>query len=174
MITVDAGDLQATFDRLAKYPDNLRSAYQRIGLIVKGTSEKYAPKSPTKAELKADNGRRAAAVQRWRRMAKNYQPLGTRSFGPSKHHTPGALQNSIRHQAANTYVDVFVPANSPAGSYAVKMHDERYKTWTHRGIGTKRKGPQAKEKFITRAFEHHMQNGDIEKILGNELDKAMR
>lgn len=171
-ITIDTGGLDRLFDKLARFPDNMERGFARIGLKVRGTASKYAPKSPSKAQLKADAGRREKAIGRWRRMTGNFKPLGTFTANASTSYAPGALQKSITSKAARNYVEVYVPANSPAGSYAYKMHEERYKTWTHRGIGTKRKGPQAREKFITRAFEKHLQDGSIEKILTDELKKA--
>lgn len=65
---------------------------------------------------------------------------------------PGGLMRSIMFRATPGYAEIYVPANSPAGSYAYKIHEERYSKWRELGPGSQAKGPQAREKFITRAI----------------------
>jgi len=64
---------------------------------------------------------------------------------------PGGLGRSIQLETGDDYAEVFVPVNSEAADYAVKMHDEKGVTWKNRGPGTQAKGPQADDKFIERA-----------------------
>ena len=64
---------------------------------------------------------------------------------------PGGLERSIQLETGDDFATVFVPSNSEAADYAVRMHDEKGLTWKHRGPGTQAKGPQADDKFIERA-----------------------
>lgn len=65
---------------------------------------------------------------------------------------PGGLERSISHEATKDGLSIFCAVNSEAGAYAKRIHDEKGTKWFLRGIGTRAKGPQADEKFITRAI----------------------
>ena len=85
---------------------------------------------------------------------------------------PGGLMRSIMMRSTDTLVEVFVPANSPAGTYAFKIHEEKGKSWKELGPGSQAKGPQADEKFITRAATDRSR--DFVAIMRDEIDKAIQ
>jgi hypothetical protein len=64
-----------------------------------------------------------------------------------------------------------VPMNSGARDYAYKIHSLKGKSWNKRGLGTRAKGSQADEKFITRAVEDETKN--IILIFESEINKAL-
>jgi hypothetical protein len=78
----------------------------------------------------------------------------------------GDLERSITQETASDGMEgkVFVPGNSGPGmkGYAKKLHDERGKTWRKRGPGTRHKGPQAREKYLTRAKDEYARRDMIE------------
>ena len=78
---------------------------------------------------------------------------------------------SIAFQSSDSMVEVFVPSNSPAGSYAFKMHEQKGSKWKERGPGTQAKGPQADDKFITRAATD--KNGEFIAVINDEVNKAI-
>lgn len=83
-----------------------------------------------------------------------------------------SLQNSIAFTATQDAAEVFVPSNSPAGAYAVRIHDERYKTWRNRGKMTKIKGARAREKFISRAISDNA--GKLTMIISDTISKLLK
>jgi hypothetical protein len=83
---------------------------------------------------------------------------------------PGGLERSIEKLVSGNDAIIFVAANSDAGSYAAKIHDEKGETWFKRGIGTISKGSKADDKFIERAIDCNKRN--IEKIFNNEMGKV--
>lgn len=108
-------------------------------------------------------------------LAATYSPISPKkSQGGGEEAAPGGLQNSIRHKATPAYVDIHVPINSQAGTYAVKMHDKKRKEWFRRGRGTVAKGPQADDKFIERAIGDSWKAGIIRNIWFGEIRKATR
>ena len=82
------------------------------------------------------------------------------------------LQNSIQMVATVDAAEIFVPRNSLAGAYAVRIHDERYVTWKNLGSKTKTKGARAREKFITRAISDN--ESDLAAIIRAEGKKALK
>lgn len=87
---------------------------------------------------------------------------------------PGGLMRSITTKADSEEAIIFVPQNSEAGKYASKIHDLKNKPggWKNRGPGTVAKGPEADEKFISRAIDKHNENGDYSKIIWLAMNKA--
>lgn len=65
---------------------------------------------------------------------------------------------------------VFVAANSESGKYAVRIHDEKGKTWFNRGPGTVSKGIHADENFIERALRSNREN--IDRIMIDATSKV--
>lgn len=65
---------------------------------------------------------------------------------------PGGLERSITHEATADSLSLFCAINSEAGAYAKRIHDEKGSKWFIRGIGTRAKGAQADEKFLSRAI----------------------
>lgn len=90
----------------------------------------------------------------------------------AKRPMPGGLMRSIMMRSTDSLVEVFVPANSPAGTYAHKIHEEKGSAWKERGPGTQAKGPQADEKFISRAAEYKKQ--DFVMMVSDEVAKAIQ
>lgn len=129
-------------------------ALPQCGAMVVATAVLFAPRSPTKAEFS--------------RTLKRKKETSRRSFHP------GGLEKSIESAVEGDRCVVFVRANSFAGKYAKRIHDERGETWHNRGPGTIAKGQQAREKFIERAVDEHERNGDIDRIFAFELDKALK
>lgn len=140
--------------------DAIARAMFRIANLGKAVARRYAPVSPSttllkrlkkgggSVELKATKRRAARTVTLTDFYMKRLDAMisGNESM-------PGALTMSIQGEARDNVAEIFVPANSPGGSYAEKIHDERGISWFNRGPGTQAKGPQAKEKFIERAIQ---------------------
>ena len=87
---------------------------------------------------------------------------------------PGGLQNSITMRNTPEQAEIFVPENSPAGKYAVRIHDMKNQPggWHNRGPGTIAKGAQADEKFIERAINDNMP--EIDRIVNDQIDKILK
>lgn len=81
-----------------------------------------------------------------------------KSAGAGHTANPGGLMRSIQLETGDDFAEVFVASNAEAGSYAVKIHDEKGQTWQKRGPGTQAKGPQADDKFIQRAYDVWREN----------------
>ena len=113
------------------------AALKASAKTVWGRARDYAPISPTQAQKKA--------ARKTRRKVRRKATATTRA-------KPGGLVRSIEWYAGPDYASVFVAANSDAGAYAKKIHDEKGKTWHKRGLGTVAKGGQADDKFIDRAL----------------------
>ena len=129
---------------------------KRISNVVAKKAQDYAPRSPTRTI--------ASKTLKVQRRSKSQR-------------TPGGLEKSIRPEIriAGTDVDavVFVASTAPAGKYAKRIHDEKGKTWRNRGPGTVAKGPQADDKFITRAIRDTQDNFGliVEFEIAKELGK---
>lgn len=85
------------------------------------------------------------------RLLKEY---GVRVHGKAQALAPEfsrALRDSITLESYSDHVEIGVPINSEAGSYAEKIHDERGKTWHNLGERSVQKG--ATDKFIFRAYD---------------------
>ncbi len=113
-----------------------KEALKAAAKTVWNLARHYAPISPTQAQKKA--------ARKTKRKVRRKATATSRA-------KPGGLFRSIEWYAGD-YASVFVAANSEAGKYAKKIHDEKFKTWKKRGIGTVAKGTQADEKFIERAL----------------------
>lgn len=169
----------------------IRRALFKIGGMVKKTAVEYAPISPTTSMLRqfdrrlrkggADADRMYVAGRRGQsgrvvKLTAFYMHKMPMLLAKSPRNTnrplPGGLQGSIGFRTnENNLVEVFVPANSPAGTYAAKIHDERGSSWKDLGPGSQAKGPQAREKFILRAFTDNTQQ--ILMIVNAEMAKAI-
>ena len=124
----------------------MKRANTAIAATVKDLSSDYAPKSPTDAEAKARGGK-------------------------GSFNAVTALQNSIDMKATVNFAEIFVPTNSNAGAYALKMHDGKGTSWNNYGLGTiakQQSGMKAGEKFIERAI------ADSEKDLITILDDEIK
>jgi len=131
-------------------PAGVRVANFRIGQIVKSEARNNAPISPKQSQIAQRN-----------KSGKTKQKV-----------TPGGLQRSIRVMEVNEkYVDIGVPSNSEAGSYARKIHDFKGVDWHNRGVGTVAKGPQADEKFISRAIQTKL--SAIRKVFESEIRRVL-
>lgn len=147
----------------AKITPTLSRANYRIGALVKDTAVKYAPKSPTTAERKK---RSNATKAQWKAAAKRRKKRST------SRDKPGGLMRSITFLSNPRHSEIFVALNSEAGKYAIRIHDEKGRSWHKRGPGTVAKGPEADDKFIERAVKDN--ENDILKILQNEAEKAIQ
>lgn len=127
---------------------------------VRAEAQKYAPRSPTQAQLN--------------RLRKTTRKVHRE---PNSHSRPkpGGLERSIDYSADYLEMtgEIFVAANSEAGSYAAKMHDERGKTWRNLGPGSiaKNKGGKVGDKFIERAIDDNSKT--FEKYVNDRIDKAL-
>ncbi len=137
-------------------------AMYRIGTTVKDRAQTYAPISPTQSQLRAEQRGTAKQKAAGRRRRKASATSSAK---------PGSLQHSIRFVSSADRAEIFVPSNSPAGKYAYRMHEEKGRTWSRRGIGTQAKGPQADEKFIERAVRDS--EAEIGAILADELGRGL-
>lgn len=131
-------------------PTASRRSMARCGLIAVREAKANAPRSPTMKQ-------HSATLKRKRRTARRM--------------LPGGLEKSIEYEADETHCSVFVAANSQAGRYAKRIHDEKGVTWRNRGAGTVAKGPRADEKFIERAIRDNAQTFGA--IVEDELRKAL-
>ena len=135
----------------------------RAGALVKNTAVRYAPKSPTMAELE----KRSTGTQAQRDAGKR-----RRNDRATSRPMPGGLMRSIEMRSNATNAEIFVAANSEAGRYAWRIHEEKGRTWFRRGKGTIAKGAQADEKFIERALNDNAEN--IRKIAESQVEKAIQ
>jgi hypothetical protein len=156
VIAVKAHNLPALIKSLSKIDSSKRihisRALFRCGALCKRTSKQYAPISPSQAMLKTKPG------------------FGSKGGGKGRA-LPGGLRSSIEFQSNSTQAEIYVAANSPAGRYAKRIHDEKGKTWFNRGPGTIAAGPQADEKFIQRAIED--KKDDMALIFSDQLQKCL-
>lgn len=125
-------------------------ALARCGLLAVREAKANAPRSPTQKIL-------SATLKRKRRTGRKL--------------TPGGLEKSIEYETDGQTCSVFVAANSYAGRYAKRIHDEKGKTWRNRGPGTVAKGARADEKFIERAIRDNGRKFAL--IIEDELGKAL-
>lgn len=122
-----------------------RRALTRILFLAQREARDYAPRSPSQKILRA--------LRKTKRRVKRKDRATHRA-------SPGGLERSIKVTiedvgAVSLVRDlngvIFVEANSEAGKYAGRIHDEKGLTWHNRGPGTVQKGDQADHKFIERA-----------------------
>jgi hypothetical protein len=127
----------------------------RIATLGRDTAVKYAPRSPTLADLRKATGRKFAI----RKKRGTSRPK------------PGGLERSIEFTSDASDAVVFVASNSEAGKYAFAIHEEKGSSWRERGIGTVSKGANADEKFITRALSDRA--ADFFKIIQDAQGKVL-
>jgi hypothetical protein len=169
---------------------NVGRALFRIGGLWKRTAVEYAPISPSTTMLKTFKKKMAGGGEfantlyvvgrkgssgRVIKMTRFYEAKMDMLLSKKPNNTnkpmPGGLMRSITVRSTEHMVEVFVPSNSPAGSYAFKMHEEKGSRWKERGPGTQAKGPKADDKFITRAATD--KKGEFIAIINDELNKAI-
>lgn len=129
----------------------------RIGFIAHREAVRYAPESPSQEIINA--------LRKTKRKVK-------RNARATSRPSPGGLRRSIAWRATSDEAMVFVDANSEAGQYAAKIHDEKGVTWQNRGPRTIQLGPQADEKFIERAIFDN--EGNFVDIIKSELRKVIQ
>ena len=168
----------------------MRRALYRIGALVKRTAVDYAPISPSTSMLKAFRKRMSEGGEFATRMyvagrrgksggsvvLTNFYMFRMNMFlskdpRATTRPKPGGLMRSIAFTSSDNHAEIFVPANSPAGTYAFKIHNERGTKWKDLGPGSQAKGPQAREKFIERAVTDNTSN--IIAVMNDELNKAI-
>lgn len=180
MITVDIDvtGLKEAFIKMQTLPEKVnkimfRTSY-RVAALIKDTASWYAPISPTQSMLNQMRMIRLVNAGYSNKQIRKFARAGKKRRKPnaSSRPMPGALQNSITFRYAPDFAEVYVPSNSPAGSYAVKIHDEKGKTWRNRGFGTQAKGAQADEKFIERAMNDNILN--INRIIDDQMLKLLK
>ena len=126
--------------------------------VVKKTAKLYCPISPTQAQV---NAARKAEGKRRQKHRKGFHRK-----------RPGDLMRSIDAKADGNGFSVFIPQGAKAQAYAKYIHDQKGIKWFKRGLGTVAKGPQADEKFISRAVRDS--NRTILHNLDVEIAKAAR
>lgn len=167
----------------------MANAMRRIGAKAHDVARWYAPISPSTTLLRKFKrvGGRTGTVYMHRNkdgtrtgvtLTEFYAANLARMLSPNKRGTrrplPGMLQASINFTSGGDYAEVFVPSNSPAGSYAKKIHDEKGFSWFERGPGTQAKGPQADAKFIERAIADNQNafrlqlEGEVRRAIGGQ------
>lgn len=165
-ITVEASGVESAMQDLTRLQGQssraVGRALTRCGLLAQREAKANAPRGPTSAQLKALR----TTKRKTRKKARAYSR-------PS----PGGLERSIdmvvtgddsRIAFAGRDAQIYVSANSPAGKYAFRLHEEREKTWWWRGPGTVAKGGRAREKFIERAV---IENADeFGRIFESEIE----
>lgn len=134
----------------------------RAGALVRDTAVRYAPKSPTMAEKEA----RSTGTKAQREAGKR-----RRQDRATSRPMPGGLMRSIEMRATESNAEIFCAANSEAGKYAWRIHEEKGKTWFRRGVGTVAKGAKADDKFIERALKDNAEN--IRRIAEDQVSKAI-
>lgn len=168
----------------------MRRALFRIGGLAKRTAVDYAPISPTTSMLKKfraalrRGGEYANVLYVAGRKGRSGQAVKLTAFYEFRMNlflskdprsatrpTPGGLMRSITFRSDDRMAEIFVPANSPAGTYAFKIHEEKGSAWKERGPGTQAKGPQADDKFIIRAIRDNEKN--FISMVTDELNKAL-
>jgi len=150
-VTIDTRELQDLGRRLERAgratPKNFRSMLTEIGLIIWKVARDYCPQSPSKTQY-------VATLKR-----------GETKRSPTSF-TRGQLRNSITTEVFDDRVEIGVPSNSPGGSYAEKIHDERGKSWNKLGVGND-DNQYATDKFIFNAAT------DTERVWMKKADEVV-
>ena len=137
-------------------------AITKIVILAQGEARRFAPRSPSAKIIKS--------LRKTKRRV-------TRKARATSRPSPGGLERSIEqvvlYDVANVNGIVYVSANSEAGRYAARIHDERFVSWKDLGPGTiAKKCTAAGEKFIERAV---LTNEDaFLAIIRSEMEKAIR
>lgn len=136
-----------------------QQALTRIAARIQPIAKNYCPRSPTQEQ-------RNSVRKTKRDTSKQKNPRATSRA------KPGGLERSIESEVKPGEACIFVANNSEAGSYALKMHDERYQSWNKLGIGSiaKSAGNPVGEKFIERAINDNIDN--IKAVFENEHRKV--
>lgn len=133
----------------------MQNAITRVGRYVQSEAINRAPISPKQEQLP---GRKK----------------GSTSISKK---APGGLERSIEFekQKGGMQGAVFVAANSEAGQYAKKIHDERGTSWENLGPGSIAKDGRSPDKvgdkFIERAWDEN-EDGRIPQIAKDAMEKA--
>ena len=152
-------DVSVNFDltRITKEQKRLlKPVMSRIALHAMREAKANAPRSPTVKQV-------SATLVRKKRTARRMMP--------------GGLEKSISKSVEQTQdgmieAHIFVPTNSPAGKYAVYIHDKKNIKWFKRGTGTQAKGSRADDKFIARAVKDNL--GEYSRLIFQVVDKASK
>ena len=143
--------------RVAKdVPKASRRALTRIARIAHREARKNAPHGPSASQIKA------------KRKTKRKVKRKNRAYSRP---APGGLERSLAYTADQNEAVIFVAANSEAGKYGYRLHEEKGLTWKKRGPGTQAKGARADDKFITRAVINN--EGNFLEILTDEVKTAV-
>ena len=135
----------------------------RAGARVRDEAKKNSPMSPTMAEKEsASTGTKAQRDAGKKR----------RNDRATSRPAPGQLRDSIEMRSNSSNAEIFVAANSSAGRYAWRIHEEKGKTWFRRGIKTVMRGERADDKFIERALKDNEEN--IRRIAQSQVEKAIQ
>ena len=126
-------------------------------MLVHADSVRNAPRGPTQAMR--------AALRKTKRKTKR----APRGHSRAKR---GGLERSIEFALNPAGLEgvVYVAANSEAGAYAGRIHDQKGDTWHNRGPGTITKGARADEKFIARAVGDNA--GKVDEFCKDEMGKV--
>lgn len=190
-ITIVTSGITSAIQQLNRCPSYLAAAGKRamskVGALVQKTAKQYAPISPSvtilrklsKAggnigasyEIAATKKRAAQRVVLTKFYAERLDTMLSANPRATGRPKPGGLQNSITFTSNETQAQIFVPANSEAGKYAYRIHEEKGITWFRRGPGTQVKGAKADSKFIERAIKDNTEQ--IQVMIQDELVKAL-
>ena len=149
--------------------------------IIHDAARKNAPKSPSEDDKRKEKANPIKKVSRKpkkrgllsrlvKAVKKGIDKLIKRKPRRKARATPGGLEDSIEFEMTREGGVIFVAANSDAGQYAYRIHNEKGKTWWNRGPGTRAKGPQADDKFIDRAVEANQDL--IQQLMEDEIKKV--
>lgn len=170
--------LNAIIKKVAKahkaHVDCIKLALKDTARVMHREAIRNAPRSPTAAQARAERKRVWMGKHGNLKGFAKAQAAGMKRRKPNSHSRamPGGLERSIRWEMKGSGLtsdaEIFVARNAEAGAYAKYIHDERWKKWFKRGIGTCRKGDRANEKFIERAVK------DNRARYKESLDKALK
>jgi len=159
-VEFSSNDAEKALKQLQKYadrwPKTVRSANFDVGNMWVRRAKEFAPISPKKEQISASLKRTSRTrIQTNRRGGVSI--IGGGSDKPTKRQArPGGLQRSVKLiKYGVDEVAVGLPANSESRLYQDYIHNKRYKPdgWENLGIGSKRKVPIAREKFVPKAFD---------------------
>ncbi len=136
-----------------KLLERVNDQLAKAALLVQREARRNAPRSPTQAQKNA---------------LKKTKRKGKRNNRATSRAKPRGLERSIEQKVyPSLEAEVFVAANSEAGKYAAKIHNEKGTSWRKRGPGTRAKGDRADHKFIERAL------ADSEKKITEDFEKMI-
>ena len=146
--------------------DNVRKAMDFIIPKLVAVAKSYAPVSPTQQELDEEYIRRRGKdkLERRRKSVRFRQ----RKNRP----VPGGLERSIMGAATEDGGYLYVASNAPAAKYAHYIHDMKGVLWHKRGLGTRKKGENADDQFITRAIYDN--SGKITALMRRAMEDALK